>query len=429
MTQYMSWIALAVTLASYVLLHYLRTKRINFGFRTLIAMGIGLVIGFLFQGHTEYVSPFGRIFTQLIYVIVAPLLFFSIVSSIASLETVERFRSLGLKSVFWLLLNTAIASTLTVLVATTLKLGSGFSISLPTDYVPREVPAFLDTMMGFFPSNIAKHLAENQVIPIIILALMVGAALVKFRSKDEEAAKPMISFFTSANTLTYTMVKSIIALTPLAVVSYIANVPTRDGGKDLTSFVIIIVVAYALSFFQAFIVEGLLIKVFTNISLIKFFKAIWPAQIVAFVSQSSIGSVPVVVEQVTTKLGVKDDIAAFVAGLGANIGLPACTGIWPILLGVFSINALNIPFTTLQYFLLVVYTLIVGLGTAGVPGTATIAATAVLTAAGLPIEIIFVLSPISAIVDMARTMANVTGSATATVIVASRENAISKDPS
>ncbi|CAM4241561.1 dicarboxylate/amino acid:cation symporter [Erysipelothrix sp. HDW6B] len=424
MSTYLPWIAFATTLVVFAFLQHLRKKRVNFGLRTIIAMGFGLVIGFVFQGNTQYVTPFGTIFTQLIYAIVAPLLFFSIISSIASLNSITRLKTLGFRSVFWLLLNTLIASTITLIVATSLKLGSGFTISLPTDYVAREVPTFIDTIVGFFPSNLVNHVAKNQIIPIIIFSVMVGVALVKFNTKDPEGASPMIQFFESANKLTYRVVKSIIALTPFAVVAYIANVPTRDGGKDLASFAMIIVIAYAISFFQAFVVHGTLISVFAKMNPIRFFKAIWPAQVVAFTSQSSIGTVPVVIEQVTTKLGVKDDIAGFVAGLGANVGMPACTGMWPVLLAVFSINALGIPFTTQQYLLLIVYTVVVGLGTAGVPGTATIAATAVLTAAGLPIEIIFVLSPISAIVDMARTMANVTGSATATVIVATREGAI-----
>lgn len=424
MTQYLPWVALVVTLISFYGLSKLRAKHVNFGVRTLIAMAIGLVIGFAFQGHTQFVTIFGRIFTNLIYAIVAPLLFFSIISSIASLESVQRLKTLGFKSVFWLLLNTAIASTITLIVATSLKLGKGATITLPTDYVPREVPTFIDTIVSFFPSNIVNHIADNQIIPIIIFSVIVGVALVKFNTKDPEGAKPMVDFFTATNKLVNRVVKSIIALTPYAVVSYIANVPTRDGAKDLQSFVLIIIVAYAISFFQAFVVEGALVQFFARISPVKFFKAIWPAQVVAFTSQSSIGTVPVVVESVTKKLGVKEDIASFVAGLGANVGMPACTGMWPILLAVFSINALGLDVTTMDYVMLVVYTLIVGLGTAGVPGTATIAATAVLSIAGLPIEIIFVLSPISALVDMARTMANVTGSAAAITIVARSEGAI-----
>lgn len=419
------WFALATTILIYVFLFYIKKHHhVKFGTRTIIAMAFGLVIGFLFQGQTEYVSVFGRIYTRLISSVVVPLLFFSIISSIASLNNLKRLKSLGLRSVFWLLLNTFIAGIITVIVTTQMKLGSGFTINLPTDYVPREVPTFLDTIIEFFPSNIIAHAASNQVIPIIIFSVITGIALVKLNTRNEETTQPIISFFTSMSKLINEVVKMIIKLTPYAVVSYIANVPTRDGGKDLASFVIVILVSYALSFFQAFVVHGSLVKLFAKMSPVKFFKAIFPAQVVAFTSQSSVGTVPVVVEQLTNELHIDDDIASFVAGLGANVGMPACTAIWPIVLAVFSINAFNIPFTTAQYAMLIVFSVVVSFGTAGVPGTATIAATAVLTAAGLPLEIIFILAPISSLVDMARTMANVTGAATAAVIVAHKEDAI-----
>ena len=417
-------LALLTTLLVYGFLHYLAKKHVNFGYRTIIALAFGLGIGFIFQGATEYIIPFGRVFTRLIGAIVVPILFFSILSSVASLDNIARLKSMGLRSVFWLLLNTLIASTLTLVTPKWIGLGKGFSLQLPNDYVAREVPSIIDTLIEFFPNNIIAHASNNQVIPIIIFSLLLGVALIKLNSKDRAIAQPIIRMVESLNKLTYELVKMIIRLTPYAVVAFIANVPTRDGGKDLKSFVVVIIFAYVLSFFQAFVVQGTLVKLFAKMSPKKFFKAIWPAQVVAFTTQSSIGTVPVVIEQLHGELGGEKDVASFVAGLGANMGMPACTGIWPIILAVFSINALNIPFSTTQYILLVVYTIVISFGTAGVPGTATIAATAVLSAANLPLEIIFVLAPISSLVDMARTMSNVTGSASAAVVVAYQEDAI-----
>lgn len=417
-------LALLTTLVFYAFLFYLSKKHVNFGYRTLIALPFGLLIGFVFQGSTEYVIPFGRIFTRLISAIVVPILFFSILSSITSLENINRLKSMGLRSLFWLLLNTFIASTITLISARWIGLGKGFTLQIPEDFVAREVPTIIDTLVEFFPNNPLAHASSNQVIPIIIFTVLLGVALVKLNTKQSAQAQPIIKLVHSLNQLTFELVKMIIRLTPYAVVSFIANVPSRDGGKDLKSFLVVITFAYVLSFFQAFVVQGALVKLFAKISPRRFFKAIWPAQVVAFTTQSSIGTVPVVIEQLSDGLGVDQDVASFVAGLGANVGMPACTGIWPIILAVFSINALNLPFTTVDYILLVVYTIIISFGTAGVPGTATIAATAVLSAAGLPLEIIFVLAPISSLVDMARTMANVTGSASAAVVVAHREGAL-----
>lgn len=122
------------------------------------------------------------------------------------------------------------------------------------------------------------------------------------------------------------------------------------------------------------------------------------------------------------KIGVNEEIASFVASLGANLGMPGCAGIWPTLLAVFAINLLGLDYSITQYAFLVVLSVVVSIGTVGVPGTATITATAVFAAAGLPIEVIVLLTPISTIVDMARTATNVIGAATAATLVAKTED-------
>ena len=189
----------------------------------------------------------------------------------------------------------------------------------------------------------------------------------------------------------------------------------------MSALVLVVVVAYVISLFQMYVVHGTLISIFAKMSPIKFFKAIWPAQVVAFTSQSSIGTIPVTVKQLTEELDVSDNVASFVSALPNDVEV-ILAGMWPVLLAIFSINALNIPFSTVDYILLVFYSIVVSFGTAGVPGTATIAATAVLAAAGLPIEVIMVLAPISSLVDMVRTATNVTGAATAATIVDYRES-------
>lgn len=416
-----SWIALGATLVAYFILWQLQKRHISFGVRTLVAFCFGLVIGFGFMGHTAYITPLGQVFTRLINSIVIPLLFFSIIHSVASLNDMKRLKSLGVSAVFWLLLNTVIAAAITLALTTYFKVGSGFHLPIPEGFEAREVPTFIQTILNFIPNNLIAQAADNQIIPIIVFSLMVGVALVKINSKTPEKVAPFISFINAANEVIFGVVKSIIRLTPYAVVSFMASAITRDSQRDLASFIWVIVIGFGVSFFHAFVVDGVLVKVFAKMNPITFFKAIWPAQVVAFTTQSSLGTVPVSINQLTTELGVKEDTASFVAGLGANMGMPACTGMWPILLAVFTINALNIPFTTTQYLLLIVYSVVVSFGTAGVPGSATIAATAVLASAGLPLQVIFILSPVSAIIDMARTMANVTGAAASTVIVAHRE--------
>ena len=139
------------------------------------------------------------------------------------------------------------------------------------------------------------------------------------------------------------------------------------------------------------------------------------------------GTIPVSVKQLVSRLGVNEDIASFVAALGANLGMPACAGIWPTLLAVLAINIFDIPYSIGQSVFLIVLTLIVSIGTVGVPGTSTVTTTALFTAAGLPVEIIVLLVPISSVVDMMRTATNVTGAATAAVLVAKSEQLLDRE--
>ncbi|MFR9067248.1 MAG: dicarboxylate/amino acid:cation symporter [Faecalibacterium prausnitzii] len=211
------------------------------------------------------------------------------------------------------------------------------------------------------------------------------------------------------------VVSYVISFTPYAVLSLIARAVSRSSPADLVPLLSVLVLAYVLCAIQAFVVEGALIKIVGKLDSVQFFKGrSGPRGTVAFTSQSSVGTIPVTVNQLTRKLGVNEDIAAFGASLGANLGMPGRAGVWPTLLAVFTIHLLGIDYTPVQYAFLVVLAVVVSIGTVGVPGTATITATALFAAAGLPVEAIILLSPISSIADMARTATNVVGAAAAT---------------
>src|SRR5690606_7940275 len=137
-----------------------------------------------------------------------------------------------------------------------------------------------------------------------------------------------------------------------------------------------------LSFVSAYLVNGALLRMFARVNPIQFFRKLTPAQYTAFTTQSSVGTLPLTISALTRKVGVSTEIANFTAPVGTTIGMPGCAGIWPIIVAVFSINLLGIDYGIGDYVALVVLCLLVSLGTAGVPGTAIITATAVLTAVG-----------------------------------------------
>ena len=415
--------AVAITVVLFVLLSYLgRKKNVDFGILTILALVFGIVIGIVFKGHVELTAVFGRIYTNLISALVIPLLFVSIISSISSLDNISKLKTIGLKSIFWLVANTFTASLLTLIIAGSLKVGQSINFTLPTDYEPKEVPSFLDTIVGLFPKNVVSHAANGEIVPFIVFTIMAGVALVYLQEREKEAAVPFKNFIDSANKLMFVVVEFVVDLTPFAVLSLIANAVSTYGAKELIPLLGVLVLAWVLCAIQMFLIDGALIRFVGGLSPIRFFRGFWPAQVVAFTSQSSVGTIPVSVKQLVSRLGVNEDIA-----LGANLGMPACAGIWPTLLAVLAINIFDIPYSIGQYAFLIVLTLIVSIGTVGVPGTSTVTTTALFTAAGLPVEIIVLLVPISSVVDMMRTAANVTGAATAAVLVAKSEQLLDRE--
>ena len=398
--------ALAVTIVLFAVIYYLDYKKgVDFGLLTLLGTVFGIAVGLGFGNHFTYVEIFGRIYTNVLTALVVPMLLFSIIASITNLSESIHLKKIGGKSIFYLILNTAIASTITVIAAVILKVGDGFAYKVADGYQKVEVPSVVDTIVNLFPSNFATNWSEGQIIPIVVFKAFIDAG----------------------NQVIGQAIDWIIGFTPYAVLSFLARAVGRSSVTELLPLLSTLVLSYILCAVQAFGVEGLLIKFVAKLSPVKFFKGIAPAQYVAFTTQSSVGTIPVTLRQLKEALGVDGDVASFTAGLGANVGMPACAGIWPALTAVFSVHMLGYHYGIAQYAFLILITLVVSVGTVGVPGTATITSTAVFAALGLPIELVVVFAPISTIVDMARTMTNVTGAATAAVITAATEGLVDEE--
>lgn len=402
------------------IIYYLdKVKKWDFGVLTILGLFFGVIVGIVFKGSYRYLEAIGNIYTNLILALVIPLLLFSIISSITNLKTSVKLKNIGIKTIFFLLLNTFFASVITLILATMTNIGTNITYQLSSDYQASQVPDFIDTIVSLFPSNLAKSWVNGEVVPIVIFAIIVAISYNKIAAKKEVAV--FKKFIDAGNMIMGEVISFVIGFTPYAVLSLIARAVSKSTISDLLPLISVLFLAYLICIIQIFGVTSLLLKFIARVNPITFFKGIYPAGIIAFTSQSSMGTIPVTVQQLTKKLGVNEDIASFVASLGANLGMPGCAGMWPVLLAVLAINVLHIEYSLLQYLFLIVLALVVSIGTVGVPGTATITATALFASAGLPIEIIVLLAPISSIVDMARTATNVIGAASAAVLVSKSE--------
>lgn len=431
----MEWLDLAVAtgvLVAFAGLYWLQRRRVNFGLRTLVALTVGVPIGILGQGHTDFLEPVGRIYLNLLLVCVAPLVVVSIISAITSLGTIEKLRSIGLRSVGWLLTSNAIAVALALGIALTVGIGRGVNEELGGEelsVLENSVQDFSDVVVGFFPVNIVSDIGTNNIIPIILISVAVSVAYLSVARRNPEGVKPFRHGVEALRLVIFKAVGYVIKITPYAIVTLTATVVANSTalGAKFWSLLALLAVAWFTCFVHAFVVNGVIVRLFAGLPVIGFFRRILPAQITAFTTQSSVGTLPVTTSVLTRRVGVHPEVAHFTAPLGTSIGMPGCSGIWPILVAVWGINAYGINYSAQDYLVLALLATVVSIGVAGVPGTATVAAATVLAAAGLPLEFIAVTLPISVIADMARTMTNVTAAAVSATVVAKEVGLLDRD--
>ena len=426
---WLSVAALAVVIGLFVVIFVLQKKKVKFSWVILGALVIGVIVGFLFSGHTSWVTPIGKIYISVLSSIVIPLIIVSIISSVTSLGSVAQLKGIGARSVFWLLTTTLIAILLSLGIGLLTGIGNNSYLTLEgldaQNFASKVVP-FSQVLVGFFPRNIISDIADENTIPVILFSVLIAVSYVVAASKNAKKVAPFKNLIEALKEIIFKAVDFIITLTPYAVLALIVTATGNGFNKSglVWSLLVLLIVAFVTFAIDVWVVNGILIKVFAKLSPRKFFAKIIPPQVVGFSTQSSAGTLPVTIGVLTKKIGVAEKVADFTAPLGTTIGMPGCAGIWPILIAIFGINALGINYGIKDYIILVVVSLFVSLGTAGVPGTATITTASVLTAVGLPLELIVLIIPITAIADTGRTATNITGALVASTIVARQTNSL-----
>jgi Na+/H+-dicarboxylate symporter len=414
---------LAAVVVSWAGIWWLRRRQLNFSLIALFALAVGVPIGLLAGKHTEAINPIGHIYINVLLATVAPLILVAIVSSITSLGSLAKLRSIGLRSIFWLMLSNALAVVLALGLALTFQPGHGIHHQLgelSTDTVQGQVQSFSQVVVGFFPTNVVQNFSANDIIPIILIAVTLSVAYLALAEKEPETVRPFGAGAQALKLVIFTAVGYVIRLTPYAIVALTADMvgSSTNLGSDFRSLVGLLVLVWGACLLHAYVLNGAILAAFADVPVVAFFRKIFPAQLTAFSTQSSIGTLPVTTAQLTRKVGVHTEIAHFTAPLGTTIGMPGCAGIWPIMIAVWGINAYGISYSVSDYIVLAILGVVVSVGTAGVPGAATVAAATVLSAAHLPLEFVAATIPIGVIADMARTTTNVTAAAVSATVVA-----------
>ena len=430
-----NWISLLVLSITLLLFKALVkiSYKVNWTFVILISMVMGGVIGIVFasEGNTYLVwlDLIGQIYVNLITALVAPVVLISVISGFITLNDKEKMKNIGVKSVVWLLLSAVGAIVVTMLVGVITGIGKGggavfADIAAVTDTT---VNAYKDmgtslneVLLGLFPTNVIKDLSEDNVVAIIVMAVSVAVAYVSISSEEgEETLSSFKNLVEAVKKIIFRILSYIIDCTPFAVLCLMATSASRlFSDKDaVVQLLLLLVAIFGVCFFQTYIFNGLLLKFVAKVNPIEFFKKTFDAQVTAFTTQSSVGSLPITIDRLVKKVGVDEEVANFTAPLGTTIGMPGCTSVWPVLLAIFYMNATGMNWGFGDYLILGFMALILAMGSAGVPGIGVVSAVALFSAVDLPIAAVVLLMPINNMSDMARTLLNVvTANVTATVV-------------
>ena len=439
---WISLFALSIVGLLYIVLYAL-SKKINWTFVILTALALGIGVGFLFKSegneYLKWVGLIGDIYVSVITALVAPVILVSIISSFITLKNRSSMKSIGLKSVFWLLISASSAILLSIIAGTVLRLGTGAksvfdnidSVSEGTISAYSGLTRSFDkVILNLFPSNIVSDIANNNVVAIIIIAIALSIGYISVSATSgEDKVLPFKNLINALKRIIYRVLSFVIKLTPYAVLAIISVSASKlfTNTDSIIQLLILVGLIYAIALIHTFVINGLFIKFAAKVSPIKFFKKIFPAQVTAFTTQSSVGTLPVTIKNLKDA-GVSDEVANFTAPLGTTIGMPGCTCIWPVLLAIFYINAVGINYGVGDYIVLAILALVLSLGSAGVPGIAVVSAIALFSVLNLPIAAVILLMPINTISDMIRTLDNVSTAASASIIVARSTNELAESP-
>ncbi len=411
-----------------VVLILLKSKmHLSFSNRVFIALLLGSVFGltlFFFadtsinQEVRRWVSLVGFGYVDFLRMLIIPLVPTSIIAGLLKLSSTSELKVMGVRTIGIFLFTAIVAGIIGLLVGTLFSVGTGMAIG---ELAPREantVTNLFSQFRNFIPSNIVKSAAETNMIPLVVFSILIGISAIMVKTKKSDAIKPFQDILESFLQIVMELTNLVLKLTPYGVLGLTAYWLSSTGMGALLSLGIFVVAMLAACLLQLSVVYGGLLASVAKVNPIRFYRAASPALLLAFSSRSSVGSLTMTINTMTDRLKVNSRVANFVGPIGAVMNMDACGGIFPAMVSVFAANAFGVDLTTSQYVLIVVVSVLASLGSAAVPMGATAFTVITLTTVGLPVEAIGLVAGVDFIVDMFRTMTNVAGDMTTSVLVA-----------
>ena len=420
--------------------------RIPFGWQVLIGLVLGVALGLVAAQMgpvpgagedggdgpnwlTTTLQTIGSTFVTLLKALVPPLVFLAIVTSIANLRNVTNAARLAGKTLLWFAITALIAVAIGIGLGALTKPGENSGVSADSAAASSTQGGWMDFLNGLVPSNflgIAGSMSDDgsvslsfNVLQILVISIAVGIAVLSVGEK----AEPFLKVTGSALEIVQKLLWWVIRLAPIGTVGLLGNAVASYGWEAIGQLGVFTLDVYVGMLIVLLVVYPVLLKV-NGLSIGSFFRGVWPATSLGFVSRSSLGTMPMT-QTVTERMGVPRHYASFAIPLGATTKMDGCAAIYPSLAAIFVANFYGVPLGITDYLLIVLVSVLGSAATAGMTG-ATVMLTLTLSTLGLPLEGVGLLLAVDPILDMGRTALNVTGQSLVAVIVAKREKILDR---
>jgi Na+/H+-dicarboxylate symporter len=410
-----------------------RSGRLSLTFKIVLGMGAGLAVGLLLNGIgvSGWIEDFlvngvlhvgGSIFLASLKLLVVPLVFVSLVCGTAALDDVARLGRVGVKTLGLYLVTTAIAVSLALIAATIVQPGAGFELDSDASFQAQAAPSLAEVLIDLFPTNPIQAMADGNMLQIIVFAGLFGIAL----TLSGEPGKRLLNFFGDLNSVIMRLVMLLMSVAPYGVFCLIAKVFALQGFAAMSPLLQYFFLVLGVLVLHALITYSSLLRTLAGVNPIAFFRKMRDPIALAFSTASSNATLPVTLETVEHKLGVKNSIASFTIPLGATVNMDGTAIMQGVATG-FIAQAYGIDLLPIDYLMVVLTATLASIGTAGVPGVGLIMLAMVLRQVNLPVEGIALVLGVDRLLDMVRTAVNVTGDASVSCIVAASEGELSRE--
>jgi len=376
----------------------------------------------------------GDIFIRLLNMIAVPLVVASLIVGAASLGDIKKFARIGSKTLSLYIGTTAIAITFGLIAANLVAPGEIMNVETKEKLMSvydSDVSSRLENEVGFSISNMLVELvpknpfgaiASSEMLQIVFFSVMLGMVLTLIK---KEKAEPVINFFDGLSDVMIKLVDIVMLIAPIGVFALIAATVSEFGFDILQTLIWYSLTLIGGLLLHTFGTYSLLLKVFSKIKVIDFFKAIRRVQVIGFTTSSSVATLPVNMEVCHESLGISKSLTSFVLPLGATINMDG-TAMYQGVAAIFIAQVFGIDLNIGQQLTIILTAVLASIGTAPVPGVGIIMLIIILKAVGIPQEGIALIMGVDRILDMCRTATNVTGDAAVCCAVASSENEIGK---